>query len=246
MRQHLISLAMLTILTVSSATAWSQDNRNRSPEQDRSTLVVSGQGEVMARPDRTRVRLGAEAQAPTAAEAQSQVNAIMQRALQQIRAVGIEERRIQTTGLQLFPVYERQRSGDETAPRVVAYRASNTVQVEVENLPLVGRVIDAGMTAGANRIESIDFDLRDDQAAQAQALQRAVAEARAKAVVLASAADVRLVGVQEVREGNVNIMPPPRPYGDAVMMRAEAATPIQPGELRVQASVTIRYRIAPR
>lgn len=241
------NLTMLCALIATCASvAWSQPAGERRSDSPEPTLTVSGRGEVMARPDRARVRLGAEAQAPTAAQAQSQVNAIMQRALQQIRAVGIEDRKIQTTGLQMFPVYERQRAGEETAPRVVAYRASNTIQVEVDDLPLVGRVVDAGMTAGANRIEGIDFDLRDDQAARAQALQRAVAEARAKANVLAAAAGVRLAGVQDIQEGGVDIMPPPRPYGDAMMMRAEVATPIQPGEMRVQASVTMRYRIASR
>lgn len=240
-------VALMAMTLVLGSEAQSQDRRERD-DLDRSTptLAVSGQGEVMARPDRATVRLGAEAQAPTAQAAQSQVNAIMQRALQGIRAVGIEERKIQTTGLQLFPVYERQERGEETPPRVVAYRATNTVQVEVENLTLVGKVVDAGVTAGANRIESIAFDLLNDTAARTQALQKAVAEARAKAAVLAEAAGVRLAGIWEIQEGGVNVIPPPRPYGDAMLMRAEAATPIQPGEVRVQASVTIRYHITTR
>lgn len=210
------------------------------------SLAVSGEGEASARPDHATVRLGAEAQAETAAQAQSQVNAIMQRATNAIRAAGIAERNIQTTGLQLSPVYERQRGGDESAPRVIAYRARNTIEVEIDNLTLVGQVVDAGVEAGANRIESVQFELRDDAAARALALQRAVAQARAKATVLANAAEVRLLNIEELNESGVNVIPPPRPFRDTMVMRAEATTPIQPGELRVQASVSLRYRIAPR
>ena len=246
MRQFFISLSMLMMLTTTISVVWSQDNRDGRRARSGSTLMVSGQGEVSAAPDRAVVRLGAEAQAETAQAAQAQVNAVMQRALQQVQAVGIEERKIQTTGLQLFPVYERQRGGEEIAPRVVAYRAANTIQVEVDNLQLVGKVIDAAVTAGANRLQGIDFDLRNDLPSRTQALQKAVAEARIKADALAHALGVRLQGIEEVQEGGVHVVPPPRPYGDMMMRAQSAATPVQPGELRVQASVTIRYRIAPR
>src|SRR5690606_34919485 len=137
MRRHLGLLMMAVLVMGTVSTAWSQGGRgprDRGPREpgprfDESTLTVSGQGEVAAEPDRATVRLGAEAQAATAQAAQSQVNEVMQRALQRIRAAGIEERAIQTTGLRLSPVYERQRPGDDDAPRIVAYRASNTVRV---------------------------------------------------------------------------------------------------------------------
>jgi uncharacterized protein YggE len=239
-------LCLVAVLWMLAPAAWSQDRNDRDRSGSTPTLEVGGQGEAKAAPDVAVVRLGAEAQAKTAQAAQSQVSAVMERALQKIRAVGIAERDIQTTGVRLHPVYERQPRGDETPPEVVAYRASNTVQVEVQNLSLIGRVIDAGVGAGANRVEDISFDLRDDTAARTQALREAVAQARSKAEVLAKAMDVRLVAVHEVQEGGVHVIPP-RPYGGARFARAEAVgTPIQPGELRVQASVVVRYRIAPR
>ena len=215
-------------------------------------LTVSGRGEVSSRPDQATVRLGAEAQASDAASAQSQVNAIMERALQQIRAVGISQQAIRTTGLQLFPVYARQRpeprpdtDEEPRPPAIVAYRASNTVQIEVRSLQLVGKVIDAGVASGANRLEGITFELKNDRASRGEALQLAVQEARAKAEAIARALRMRLVGVSEVSEGGVNIIPPP-PMPMMEMSRAAVtATPVEPGELRVEASVTIRYRIAP-
>lgn len=210
-------------------------------------LTVTGNGEVAAAPDRATVRLGAEVQAANASEAQAQVNDIVQRTLQQVKAVGVEERKIQTSGISLFPVYAPQQfkpNEQPEAPRIVAYRASNTVQVEVNNLALIGKVIDAGVAAGANRVEGVSFSLENDLTARVRALQQAVAEARDKAAAMAGALGVRLVEVSDVTEGSVNVIAP-MPRLGVMMARADAAaTPVQPGEMRIQASVTLHYHIA--
>lgn len=211
------------------------------------TLTVTGNGEAAGTPDRATVRLGAEAQGPDAMSAQNAVSTIMQKALQQIRAVGIEERRIQTSGLNLYPIYSQMKPGDEQPQRITGYRASNSVQIVVNDLKLVGRVIDAGINAGANQMQGISFDLENDLPQRTEALKQAVQEARTKAEAIAGALGVRLQGIDEVSEGGVNVMPPQPMYANSMMRTAMAvATPVQPGELRVHAAVTIRYRVAPQ
>lgn len=68
-------------------------------------LSVSAFGQVMAKPDMATVHLGVQADGPTAAAAMQangeRTNAMVGR----IRALGIEEKDLQTTGLSLFPVY---------------------------------------------------------------------------------------------------------------------------------------------
>jgi uncharacterized protein YggE len=116
-------------------------------------LTVNGEGQVPAAPDQAVLRLGAAAQAQEAAAAQEMVNEIMQRALQAIKAVGIPPERITTVGLSLWPVYtqHRPKSGEEPGvPKIAAYRASNTIRVQVDDLSAVGRVIDAGVAAGSH------------------------------------------------------------------------------------------------
>lgn len=238
-------LALTVLVTGATVRARAQDVVMARADT-RPTITVSGSGEVSAAPDRAVVRLGAEAQANEAAGAQAQVNDIVQQALQQIRAVGIEERKIQTTGVSLYPVYEPQQFKPNevpAAPRVAGYRASNVIQVEVNNLALVGKVIDAGVKAGANRIEGVSFDLQNDLPARTEALKQAVAEARAKAATMAAALDVKLAGVAEGIEGGVNTIPP-MPRLGVMAARVEApGTPVQPGEMRIQAAVTLRYHI---
>jgi uncharacterized protein YggE len=208
-------------------------------------LTVAGTGQARVAPDEATVRLGVLAQATTAREAQNQVNRSAQGVLDAIRKAGIPPERIQTTGLSLNPQYAQGRA--DQGPRITGYQASNTVTVQVEDLAKVGPVIDAGLTSGANNLDGVDFGLRNDDAARAAALTGAVQSARVKAEALARALKVKLIEIVEVAEGGVSVSPPPSPFRGRVALAAEAmaTTPVSAGEVGVEASVTIRWRIEP-
>jgi len=196
----------------------------------------------MAAPDQAVVRLGATAQAAEAAAAQSSVNEVMEKALNQIETAGVPKRSIRTRGLTLAPVYAPQRPERAAEPRVVAYRAGNIIEVTVDDIKLVGRVIDAGLSAGANRLEGVTFRLKNDLQQRNDALKSAIEEARTKAQTMARALEVPLGAVREVVEGGVHIVPQERFAAARAVMAGDAMqTPVEPGEVRVQASVTIHY-----
>lgn len=212
------------------------------------SLTVSGRGEVYAAPDRATVRLGAHANAPDAAAAQASVNAIMDKALAAIKAVGVAEKALRTVGLNVHPIYGNHQPGREgEEPKIVGYRASNTVQVTLDELTKIGKVIDAAMNAGANQLEGVSFELRNDTEARAQALRLAAAEASAKARTLSEALGAPLGNIAEITEGGVTVEPPRPMFDMAVRFReASASTQVQAGEVRVEASVTLRYSLRPR
>lgn len=243
-QRWLLVLGVLSMMAALPTFARADKSDDAKPER---TLTVNGQAEVMAFPDRARINLGAEAQDSDASAATAKVNTIMNNALASIKKLGIKNDAIQTTQVNLYPVYAPQKPNDTSPPPVVAYRANNTVQVTVDDLSLVGRILDAANRAGANRQNGVNFELKDDTVAKAQALRKAAAEARTKAQALADALDLRLVEISSVNEGGVNIIYP-RPYGGAMMMMAKdsADTPIQSGQLTIQANVSLVYVIAPR
>jgi uncharacterized protein YggE len=238
------ALLALLLWTLGAAPAAAQKETMSSPIP---VLTVSGDGESRVAPDEATVRLGVSAQAPTAREAQDQVNRTAGAILEAVRRLGIPADRIQTSELNLGPVYgqdQRPESGIQE-PRIVGYQASNVVSVQVEQLDKVGPVIDAGLGAGANRLEGVVFGLRDDRKARADALTRAVEEARVKADALARALKVRLVRILEVAEGGGAVMPQPYLRGRMAMETAMADTPVSAGQVGVSASVTVRWEIAP-
>ncbi len=212
------------------------------------SLSVSGVGEVSVKPDRAVIRLGAVAQAKDAQAAQREVNQTLGKVLDAITAAGVAAPNITTAGLSLYPVYSDRagsvREADQPIePRIIGYRASNTVQVQVDDLNLVGTVIDAGVNAGANQLESLSFELKDDSRAREQALQQAAQKAQAKARTIAHAMGTNLGPILDIQEGGVNVAPPVPFVGRSAMAMAERSTPIEPGQIRVEATLTVRYGI---
>jgi uncharacterized protein YggE len=209
------------------------------------TIVVTGNGDVAAAPDRAAVNLGAVVEAKQAMEAQKQLNQIMQRVVKEIKALGLADEKIRTDRLSLYPVYSnpgRKTDQEPEAPRIVGYRAANTVRVQVDDLDRVGSVIDAGITAGANQLASLSFELRDDGKYRQEALKLAVQEARVKAEAIAAAMGLPLGEVVEIREEGVRT---PYPAERKYAAPASGGTPIQPGQIEVSAGVSIRFKLNP-
>jgi uncharacterized protein len=166
-----------------------------------------------------------------------------------LEKLGIAKKSIHTSGLTLNPVYsnERQPIGPD-GPRVVGFRANNTLEITLEDMKLVGKVIDAGIAAGANELQGVTFGLKHDLAQRTEALSLAALEDKSKAETIAKALDLRLGDVVEVNEGGAHVAPMQENFGGIRMMAAKAGmnTPVEPGEVRVQASVTVRYEISAR
>ena len=163
-------------------------------QQQNPTLTVFGRGEVSVAPDMAVVRLGAVAQADRADTAQNRVNATAREILKRIGALGIPEEKIATSQLTLSPVYRSRSKGSAEEPSetaIIGYRAGNIVRVTVDDLKILGKVVDAGLSAGANRVEGISFDLKDDGESRLRALAIAAQDARSKAERIAGAMGVR-------------------------------------------------------
>ena len=208
-------------------------------QQEAGFLEVSGSGRVSVPADRARVVFAVETEGPTAEEASSANAELMTSVLEAVRATGAPGLTIETHGYTLQPEYARPTAQDRS-PSISGYRAQNHVAATTSDGDGVGRIIDAAVGAGANRVASLVFEASDTEEARQEALRMAVAQARAQAETMAAALGVPLGPPMEVR-GNANVPgPPPR----VMAMRVEAAnTPIEAGAQMVTANVTIRYAL---
>lgn len=242
MRRHLLLCgAVLFALTGSPSLKADDDEEERPP-----TLTVTGDATVRATPDQATVRLGAVAQAPEAQTAQDEVSKIVRRTITSLKEAGIPAERIGTVEISISPVYDDRRrpprpEENDEGPKIVGYRASNTVQVIVRDLSMVGKVIDVGVSNGANQIQQLSFGLSDDTEQRIEALRRSVREARNKARAISEALGYRIVGVRSVNEGGVHLVEPR--FQMARLAMDAAGTPVEPGQVEVNASVSIEYRI---
>lgn len=205
-------------------------------------IVVSGNGETRVDPDLAVVQLGVQSDGKSAQDVQNQLNVIAQRAIDAVRKQGIDDKDIQTGRITLMPIYAPQKPGDTKAPAAISYQAANTVTIRVQDLKKVGPVIDAAIGAGANEVQGVTFQLKNDLPFRQKSLAIAVSEAKAKAETIAQALGVRLGGILEVNEGG-DVQPIAYARMSAMSSAMPPGAPVQAGQVSVNANVTIRFRI---
>jgi uncharacterized protein YggE len=97
------------------------------------------------------------------------------------------------------------------------------------------------VSAGANTIYGVNFEVSDPSQLEAAAREKAIADAKARAESLAQLSGVSLGEVLTVSE--VIGAPGPIVERAAVGMGGGGGTPIQPGETQVNVSVQVTYAI---
>ena len=202
-------------------------------------LTVTGSATVDAVPDIATVTAGVETQAPTAADALKANGTAMTAVFAALKAAGVAERDMQTSQLTLNPVFAPDPGGSQAAPQVVAYQASNMVTARVRDVARLGATIDGLTAAGANRLYGVSFDVDEPGALLDTARQRAVADARRKAEILATAAGGTLGPVIAIAEGGGSGPAPLRAKMDAAM-----AAPVAAGAVSLGADVTVVFGLA--
>jgi uncharacterized protein len=204
-------------------------------------ITVQGSGSITSVPDRAQLSFGIERQAPTARAALAANGAEMRKVIAAIRAAGATD--VQTQSVSLYPRYVQKDGSpsDVSGPgSVQGYVAQNSVSAVIRDLAKAGAVIDAAVGAGANQVSGPSLSRGDQDELYRQALRAAVADARSRAQVLADAANVTLGRVTAIVEGGSAPLP------EMLASRAadESATPIEPGEQQLVASVTVMFSVS--
>ena len=223
-------------LTLAASPAFAQAPRAPDP-----VIVTSGEGIVKRAPDRAWVAIAAESRARTAPEAQKLNVDAMTAVLDKIKSLGVPAEAIQTTNYTVQPDFEYQNGRQNLR----GYIARNQVEVRVDALPKLGEIMANAVGTGATNVSGVRFDLKDREAAEAEALRLAVRDARRRADAAASGAGVKIVQVMRIDEQREpEIRPMAMPMMRAGMeAAAPAAVPVEGGEIQVRAHVTLTVRI---
>lgn len=235
MNRRLAILGLAASLTLPAAAASAQ-------AQPQPRILVTGEGEAAVAPDLALVSLSVMRQADTARQALDANNEAMAAVIAAMKASGVEERDLQTAGLQINPRYSYTNKPDGSQEaRLIGYEVINTISVRVRDISKTGEVLDKAVSLGVNQGGSITFSNDDPSAALDEARKRAVADAMAKAKTLAQAAGVELGRVLEISDQAA--VAPPMPFL-AKALPYDEGVPVQAGEnaYRVTVSVTFELR----
>jgi uncharacterized protein len=207
-----------------------------------SGISISAQGTAQGAPDVAYVTLGVQSTATTAADAMNQTSSAMTAIISKLQGLGIDKKDIKTGVVNLQPQMNQPKGDQNAAPVIVGYFASNTLRITVNDLTKVGSALDVSLAAGANSIQGVQFDIKDDSALQNQALTDAVKTARARADVVAAGLGLKVTGVQSVQINSYT----PVPFSGGVMAAAPRAAvdnsvPVEAGQISVTASVQVTF-----
>lgn len=207
------------------------------------TLSANGDGEMKVTPDIAIVTLGVTTRGTTASEALQANSSALTAAISELKNAGIADKDIGTSGLSVSPVYDNRsdRPGaDTTPPPIVGYQVSNDVRATIRDIASSGAVLDKVVSAGANRISGITFDISDREAATDAAIKSAVTEARRKGALIAAAAGVRLGRMLSISASESGGF---QPVFARMEMKAAAPVPVMPGEQTISATASITWKV---
>jgi uncharacterized protein YggE len=202
-----------------------------------SVVVTDGHATVQRAPDRAFVTFGTETRGPKPDDVQKQNATAMAKVQEAITHAKIPSDAIRTLGLYLQEEFDWA-NGKRTSR---GYTASNSVEVRVDDLAVLGAVIDAAVRAGATNVGAVRFDLKDRAGAEREALRLAVADARARADAAAAGASAQVLRVVRIEETGGPRQPVPMPAMRMAMAASAQApeTPVSPGQIEIEASVTL-------
>ncbi|HML95389.1 MAG TPA: SIMPL domain-containing protein [Thermodesulfobacteriota bacterium] len=236
----MISKTALLLSTVVLALAVSFPSRAQNVQYDKRTLTVNGKGETSAAPDVAYLNLAVETTAKSASQAVKDNAEKTNSVMEAIKAKLGENDKVSTAGYNLTPIHEYNNQTNKSEFK--GYKASNQIVVEVHDLKQIGAIIDSTAEAGLNNIQGLRFDTTKSAELRKKALAEAVKDAQATARVLADAAGVKITRILQL---SPSYDYPAPVYRDFAMAKEAAAppTPIEPGDLTINATVNVVFEI---
>jgi uncharacterized protein len=237
-----VGLVGLLALSACAAPAGAQ-NTGTNQEQPH-TISVTGSGVAYGKPDIATMQIGVQSRNADPAQAVDDATAKMNAIMTALKGLGIDEKDIQTTN---FSVSAQQDVDPDTGkPKdTFTYQVDNTVTVTVRDLSKVGEALGKAVGAGANNIYGVSFTVSDQSALEAEARDKAMADAKARAEQLAKAAGVTLDVPMSINEYSSGPIPYTADYkaAPALGVGGGGPVPVSTGQIQVNLQVNVTYII---
>lgn len=224
-------------------------------KNDVATITVTGKAEVKATPNVSKFTVTIEETAKDQSAALAASSEKVNKVIDALKTIGIEEKDIKTEYTSVNPKYEYPSAKMEMMiyppvaanPVVTGYTSSHTLSVKVRNLDNVSAVQKAFTDAKVQNVSGPDLSVDDIDALKLDAREKAIADAKKQAKILAKQLHVRLVTIISFNENGDGAYPVyMSARADSAMMAGKAATPeatVAAGEQTITSNVSITYKI---
>ncbi|HCU70807.1 MAG TPA: hypothetical protein DIC35_03595 [Candidatus Moranbacteria bacterium] len=216
---------------------------SKSKEEDR--FSVSASASVYAKADIANLNVGVKSGTmKTAADASQESAKKMNGIVDELKKLKIEEKDIKTSDYNLTPIYNWTESKGQ---ELDGYEVTQTLNLKIRDLNMIGDVIAKTTQQGANQIGNISFTIDDEFALKNQARELAIEKAKEKAALIAKQSGMKLGSIKNVVEDSTAPVYPT--YSNAKLDMAgsgkEAVTTptIQTGQNEIKIEVTLTYEV---
>ncbi|NNU82796.1 DUF541 domain-containing protein [Geobacillus sp. BMUD] len=210
-------------------------HRPAPPAASRPTLVITGQGTVIAKPDTVLIAIGVHTEHHNVQEALADNAKRTNAVIEALKALGIPIEDIETTSFSIRPTYKHL----DGTTALSDYEVEHWLDITVRDTKKAGAIYEAAVAHGANLARGLEFRLVNEQAYYQQALALAVKNAKEKALAIARALGLPLYDTPlELKE-----QPPARstPYHPSVLSVSSSAPPVQTQDVIITAYVEATF-----
>lgn len=208
------------------------------PRNNRPLIEVTGEGTVSATPNRAIIVLGVITENPSLAAAQRENASTVTNVINALLRLNIPREQIQTVTYRIEIQYDYK----EGTQIFKGYRVTHLLQVTIDRVEQTGLVVDTAVSSGANIVSSIQFTIANPEITYNQALSAAIQNAQNKSGTIARTLGVTLVRTPVKITEETRVMEPPTPFQASLLATgAGVPTPIQPGELKINAVVRVQF-----
>lgn len=213
--------------------------------QDDTAIHVQGQAKTLIAPDRARITLSVDQDAPSASQAQGRVRTVIAGTVTFLKSQGISDHLMQSSTLSINPVYRWDR--DDQSQRLIGYRSSQSVIVTLEDLAQLQKVIDGALAKGISRLAPPELYYSRAEELKRTVLADAFRDALADAQALADAAGTKVGSAISIRAAYEPAYSP-RPEMRVAAMSMDTGTDDNTqytGQIEISASVQVSFSLAP-
>lgn len=233
---------LLSVLLIAAALLSACNGTIQFGQAQPRSISVTGNAQVILAPDIAYISIGVHSEAKSATEAVANNNTQTQAVIDALKGQGVDAKDIQTTN---FSVYQQEKYSPSGEDLGTYFMTDNTVYVTMRDISKIGDILDASISAGANTIYGITFDVQDKEAALASGRDQAMADAKAQADELAAAAGATLGAVQSINY--YSSAPTPIYYDTKAAVPASVggggSVPVSAGQLTLTVSVSVTYAL---
>ncbi len=232
------SMAVLVILAVFLLV---NTNRVWNTATTTNTVSFSGEGKVVAKPDIAKISLSIVTDALTSKTAQDENSNKSKALTDYLKKQNVDDKDIKTTGYNIYPQYKYPQYGGQ--PTITGYQVNQSLEIKIRNLDNVSNVLDGVVSAGANQIGGLSFEIDNPDALKAEARAKAIANAKKKANELQNQVGISLGKIINFSE-NTGGYPIPIYYdAKASGVGGGGGPSIPTGENEITVNVNLTYQI---